>query len=60
MRLLTAAVLAVLVLSACVSADGSRTVLGSDLTGDTVEHQRILEELEQVHQLRERMLQEGE
>lgn len=27
---------------------------------ETGEHQRILAELEQVHQLRERMLQEGE
>lgn len=60
MKLLTAAVLTILILSACVSAEGSRKVLGSDATGDTVEHQRILEELEQVHQLRERMLQEGE
>ena len=27
---------------------------------DAAEHQRILSELEEVHQLRERMLQEGE
>lgn len=30
-----------------------------DLEGRAQEHQRILAELEQVHQLRERMLQEG-
>ena len=30
-----------------------------DVSAETTEHQRILAELEQVHQLRERMLQEG-
>lgn len=33
--------------------------LQSDKAADAAEHFRILEELEQVHQLRERMLQEG-
>lgn len=32
---------------------------GRELAADAEEHQRILAELEQVHQLRERMLQEG-
>lgn len=30
-----------------------------DVSAETTEHQRILAELEEVHQLRERMLQEG-
>lgn len=61
MRKSTAAILTVLILSALASARRGRTVLGSDETsGDAAEHQRILEELEEVHQLRERMLQEGE
>lgn len=33
---------------------------GRELSEDAVERQRILAELEEVHQLRERMLQEGE
>ena len=32
---------------------------GRELSEDAVERQRILAELEEVHQLRERMLQEG-
>ena len=57
----TAAILTVLLLSVLVSATPGRRVLGREATtGNAVEHQRILEELEEVHQLRERMLQEGE
>lgn len=33
--------------------------LQNDKAAEAAEHFRILEELEQVHQLRERMLQEG-
>lgn len=37
----------------------SQTREGRELSDDAAEHQRVLAELEQVHQLRERMLQEG-
>ena len=51
---------ALLVIGACAEP---RKLLasseGAQLT-DASEHQRILAELEEVHQLRERMLQEGE
>lgn len=61
MRKSTAAILTVLILSVLASARGGRELHNSDATnGDAMEHQRILEELEEVHQLRERMLQEGE
>ena len=46
---------ALLVTGALASARSLR----SDKAADAAEHFRILEELEQVHQLRERMLQEG-
>ena len=37
----------------------SQQTAGRQLSDETKEHQRILAELETVHQLRERMLQEG-
>lgn len=52
-----------LLLSVLVVSATSRTLLsgsGQDLSGaQEEEHQRILAELEEVHQLRERMLQQG-
>ena len=39
---------------------GSQRLAGRELSEDAIERQRILAELEEVHQLRERMLQEGE
>ncbi len=48
----------VLLLSILVMGVASRQLLDADV--DTaLEHQRILAELEEVHQLRERMLQQG-
>jgi urease accessory protein UreF len=50
--------IAVLLLSILVVGVASRQLLDADM--DTaLEHQRILAELEEVHQLRERMLQQG-
>lgn len=45
-----------------LSADtalASQRMDGRELSEDAVERQRLLAELEEVHQLRERMLQEG-
>ena len=61
MRRSTTAILTVLIVSALVYTTEARAVHSSDETlDDAAEHQRILQELEEVHQLRERMLQEGE
>ena len=61
MRKSIAAILTLLIISALFSPGEARAVHGGDETlEDAMEHQRILEELEEVHQLRERMLQEGE
>ncbi len=50
--------LAVLVLSVLLVSVASRQL--QDIDADSaLEHQRILAELEEVHQLRERMLQQG-
>ncbi len=50
--------ISVLLLSILVVGVASRQLLDADV--DTaLEHQRILAELEEVHQLRERMLQQG-
>ncbi len=50
--------IAVLLLSILVVGVASRQLLDANM--DTaLEHQRILAELEEVHQLRERMLQQG-
>ena len=49
---------AVLLALLCSGALASPRIL-KHTTADFVEHQRILEELETVSQLRERMLQEG-
>ena len=62
-------VLVLLVTAAFIVGVSARTLTEADLTSqrtegrelssETMEHQRILAELEEVHQLRERMLQEG-
>ncbi len=49
---------AVLVLSVLLVIVTSRQLQDIDADG-ALEHQRILAELEEVHQLRERMLQQG-
>lgn len=51
-------VISVLLLSILVVGVASRQLLDADLDS-ALEHQRILAELEEVHQLRERMLQQG-
>ncbi len=55
------AAIAVLLVSAMFIGAQSRKTLGTvDVaTIEAMEHQRILAELEEVHQLRERMLQQG-
>ena len=55
------ATIAVLLLSVLIVGGQTRTTLESvdGATTEAMEHQRILAELEEVHQLRERMLQEG-
>jgi hypothetical protein len=50
--------LAVLVLSVLLVSVTSRQLQDTD-ADSALEHQRILAELEEVHQLRERMLQQG-
>ncbi len=45
-------------LSLLVARTDSRKILAAKVL-PAAEHQRILSELEEVHQLRERMLQEG-
>lgn len=61
MSKVTAAMLSLLLLSVVVSAaPGRKTLTADSATADDLEHQRVLAELEEVHQLRERMLQEGE
>lgn len=45
-------------LSVLVASADSRRILAANVP-PVAEHQRILSELEEVHQLRERMLQEG-
>ena len=42
-----------------VAGTQQRSLLGQELSEEAIERQRILAELEEVHQLRERMLQEG-
>lgn len=57
------AAFAVLLLSATLVGAQNRKTLGETVDVATIEaqeRQRILAELEEVHQLRERMLQEGE
>ena len=55
------AVLFALLLVIGANAEPRRVLSCSNAEQETaVEHQRILAELEEVHQLRERMLQEGE
>ncbi|DBA78093.1 TPA: hypothetical protein ACH3X2_008066 [Trebouxia sp. C0005] len=51
-------VISVLLLSILVVGVASRQLLDADLDS-ALEHQRILAELEEVHQLRERMLQQA-
>ena len=56
---------ALLVLSMLVAGAAAHRLLAANSAkaaslADAAEHQRILSELEEVHQLRERMLQEGE
>ena len=58
---LTAATLVIFLFSATFASVQTRKTLGT-VDADTIqamEHQRILAELEEVHQLRERMLQQG-
>ena len=58
--LLVAALIASVTSHRHLSAEtGSQALAGRELSEDAVERQRILAELEEVHQLRERMLQEG-
>lgn len=53
-------IVAVLLMSMLVmGASATPRSLKSDTSAEAVEHQRILEELELVSQLRERMLAEG-
>ena len=60
MSKISTAILSLLVLSVMVSAAPGRKALDVDsATANEMEHQRVLAELEEVHQLRERMLQEG-
>ena len=67
--MLRKAAIALLLTAALIVGGSARTLTNADLTAqrtegrelstETMEHQRILAELEEVHQLRERMLQEG-
>ncbi len=61
MNKLSMAAIAVLLVSVMFIGAQSRKTLGTvDVaTIEAMEHQRILAELEEVHQLRERMLQQG-
>ena len=61
MNKMSVAAIAVLLLSVMAIGAQTRKTLGTvDVaTIEAMEHQRILAELEEVHQLRERMLQEG-
>ena len=57
------AAFAVLLLSVAFVGAQNRKALGETMdvaTLEAQEHQRILAELEEVHQLRERMLQQGQ
>lgn len=54
-----ASLVVMLLLSILMVGVSSRKLLDADVDV-AMEHQRILAELEEVHQLRERMLQEGE
>ena len=52
--------LLIILLSALIVSAASRTLLdGTSQASEAEQHQRILAELEEVHQLRERMLQQG-
>lgn len=57
MRSACVAVLITVMLMGCALAEPQKVLAANDKTA--IEHQRILAELEEVHQLRERMLQEG-
>ena len=61
MNKLNVAAIAVLLMSVMLIGAQSRNTVGTvDVaTIEAMEHQRILAELEEVHQLRERMLQQG-
>ena len=62
MNRFSVAAIAVLLLSVAFVGAQNRKTLGETVDVATIEaqeHQRILAELEQVHQLRERMLQQG-
>lgn len=61
MNKLSMAAIAVLLVSVMFIGAQSRKTLGTvDVAAiEAMEHQRILAELEEVHQLRERMLQQG-
>ena len=57
----TAVILTALLLAVVTSAAPGRKLLSANsVTAEQMEHQRILAELEEVHQLRERMLQQGQ
>lgn len=52
--------LLIILLSALIVSAASRTLLdGTSQASEAEQHQRILAELEEVHQLRERMLQQA-
>ena len=50
---------AILLLSVLIAGGVASRQLASLDNEDAIEHQRILAELEELHRLRERMLQEG-